>query len=108
MKILDLRILLTQGSWNPSSGSRTVPCGWKDARTDRQTDSRREKASSRFSYFVNTPKNGYLKYTAAKAQKLVYEFYIYTWVRASWIEFNNCPTRCDLFSLLYFCRQLNL
>jgi len=19
---------------------------------------------------------------------------------------NNCPTRCDLFSLLYFCRQL--
>ena len=22
------------------------------------------------------------------------------------IEFNNCPTRCDLFSLLYFCRQL--
>ena len=25
---------------------------------------------------------------------------------ASWIEFNNCPTRCDLFSLLHFCRQL--
>jgi len=22
------------------------------------------------------------------------------------LEFNNCPTRCDLFSLLYFCRQL--
>ena len=22
------------------------------------------------------------------------------------IGFNNCPTRCDLFSLLYFCRQL--
>ena len=21
-------------------------------------------------------------------------------------EFNNCPTRCDLFSLSYFCRQL--
>ena len=21
-------------------------------------------------------------------------------------EFNNCPTRCDLFSLLHFCRQL--
>jgi len=20
-------------------------------------------------------------------------------------EFNICPTRCDLFSLLYFCRQ---
>ena len=32
--------------------------------------------------------------------------YIYTWVRALWIEFNNYPTRCDLFSLLYFCRQL--
>jgi len=31
---------------------------------------------------------------------------LYTWVRASWIEFNNCPTRCDLFSLLHFCRQL--
>jgi len=31
----------------------------------------------------------------------------YTWVRASWIEFNNCfPTRRDLFSLLHFCRQL--
>ena len=32
--------------------------------------------------------------------------FLYTWVRASWIEFNNCPTRCDLFSLLHFCRQL--
>ena len=21
--------------------------------------------------------------------------FLYTWVRASWIEFNNCPTRCD-------------
>ena len=31
---------------------------------------------------------------------------LYTWVRASWTDFNNCPTRCDLFSLLYFCRQL--
>ena len=31
---------------------------------------------------------------------------LYTWFRASWIEFNNCPTRCDLFSLLHFCRQL--
>jgi len=31
---------------------------------------------------------------------------LYTWVRASWIEFNNCPTRCDLFSLLHFWRQL--
>jgi len=32
--------------------------------------------------------------------------YTRTWVCASWIEFNNCPTRCDLFSLLHFCRQL--
>ena len=31
---------------------------------------------------------------------------LYAWVRASWIEFNNCPRRCDLFSLLHFCRQL--
>ena len=31
---------------------------------------------------------------------------LYVWVRASWIEFDKCPTRCDLFSLLYFCRQL--
>ena len=31
---------------------------------------------------------------------------LYSWVRASWIEFNNCPTRCDLFSLLHLCRQL--
>jgi len=23
--------------------------------------------------------------------------FLYTWVRASWIEFNICPTRCDLF-----------
>jgi len=27
------------------------------------------------------------------------------WQRNS-MEFNNCPTRCDLFRLLYFCRQL--
>ena len=32
--------------------------------------------------------------------------FIYTWVHALWIEFNSCPTRCDLFSLLHFCRQL--
>jgi hypothetical protein len=31
---------------------------------------------------------------------------MYTWVRASRIGFNNCSTRCDLFSLLYLCRQL--
>jgi len=31
---------------------------------------------------------------------------LYTWVRASWIGFNNFPTRCDLFSLLHFYRQL--
>jgi len=30
----------------------------------------------------------------------------FIWVRASWIEFNNFPTRCDLFSLLHLCRQL--
>ena len=29
-----------------------------------------------------------------------------TWVRASWIEFNNCPARCNLINLLHFCRQL--
>ena len=33
-------------------------------------------------------------------------YFFFTWVRASWIEFNNCPTRSDLFSLLHFCRQL--
>jgi len=31
---------------------------------------------------------------------------LYTWVTASWIELNNFTTRCDLFSLLHFCRQL--
>ena len=32
--------------------------------------------------------------------------FLHTWVRVSWIEFNNCPTRCDLCRLLHFCRQL--
>ena len=32
--------------------------------------------------------------------------FLCTWVRASWIEFNSFPTRCDLFSLLHYCRQL--
>jgi len=37
----------------------------------------------------------------------VRSFFLYTWVHASWIfYFNNCPTRCGLFSLLHFCRQL--
>ena len=32
---------------------------------------------------------------------------LYSWVRASWIKFNNCPTGCaTVFSLLYFCRPL--
>jgi len=31
---------------------------------------------------------------------------LYTLIHESWIEMNNYPTRCDLFSLLYFCRQL--
>jgi len=30
---------------------------------------------------------------------------LFSWVRASWINLNNCP-RCDLFSLLHICRQL--
>jgi len=34
------------------------------------------------------------------------QWILYTWVRASWIELNECPTRCDLFSLLHFCIQL--
>ena len=41
-------------------------------------------------------------FTSCKIKKRT----LYTRVRASWIEFNNCPTRCDLFTLLYFCRQL--
>ena len=40
------------------------------------------------------------------ALKSMRHWVLYTLVRASWIKFNNCPTRCDLFSLLYFCRQL--
>jgi len=32
--------------------------------------------------------------------------FLYTWVRASCIEFNNFPTRYELFSLLHYCRQL--
>jgi hypothetical protein len=31
----------------------------------------------------------------------VHKPFFYTWFRASWIEFNNCPTRCYLFSLLH-------
>jgi len=42
--------------------------------------------------------------SASKPKNVVRILYI--WVRASWIEFNNCPTRCDLLSLLHFCRQL--
>jgi len=43
--------------------------------------------------------------------KYVYIFladpvYTRTWVCASWIKFNSFPTRCNLFSLLHFCRQL--
>ena len=40
-----------------------------------------------------------------RLQLNILRFFIY-WVCASWIKFNNCPTRCDLFSLLHFCRQL--
>jgi len=31
-----------------------------------------------------------------------------SWVRASWINVNNCPTRCDYIHLLYFCKLLVL
>ena len=31
---------------------------------------------------------------------------IYRRVRASWIELYNFPTKCELFSLLRYCRQL--
>jgi hypothetical protein len=33
------------------------------------------KLTVAFRYFVKAPKNEYLKYTAAKAQKLVYEYH---------------------------------
>ena len=42
----------------------------------------------------------------AMNKKYIKRFFIYTCVRASWTESNNCPTRCDLFSSLHFCRQL--
>ena len=45
-------------------------------------------------------------YGASKPKRAKTWRILYTWVRASWIEFNNCPTRWDFFSLLYFCRQL--
>ena len=32
---------------------------------------------------------------------------LYTWIHASWIEFNNCPTRCDLFRLFIQTYQYN-
>jgi hypothetical protein len=28
-----------------------------------------------------------------------------TYIKHKRVQFNNCPTRCDLFSLLYLCRQ---
>ena len=31
-----------------------------------------------------------------------YHRILYTWVRVSWIEFNNCPTRCDLSNFFTF------
>ena len=44
---------------NPLSGSRVVPCGWMDRRTDRQTDRRRVMAKLivAFRTFTNAPKN---------------------------------------------------
>ena len=39
-------------------------------------------------------------------RKVTLHWISYKCVRASCILFNNCPTRCDLFSLLHFCRQL--
>jgi len=48
----------------------------------------------------------YVLVILAKGQELTLIFFLYTWIRVSWIEFNNCPTRYDLFSLLHFCRQL--
>jgi hypothetical protein len=43
-------------------------------RTHRQT-AEVTKTRVAFRYFVNAPKNGYSKYTAAKAQKLLYEYH---------------------------------
>ena len=49
--------------------------------------------------------NGFWYYVTLKVS-ISFIVTLYTWVRALWIEFNNCPTRWDLFSLLHFCRQL--
>jgi len=29
-------------------------------------------------------------------------FFLYSWVRASWIKINNCPTRCEYIQFIIF------
>jgi hypothetical protein len=48
-------IVKYQISWNPSSGSRVVPCGQTDGRTDGRTDM--TKLVIGFRNFANAPKN---------------------------------------------------
>ena len=66
----------------------------KDCRTTRQT----------VSPLVSPVESLVSKNLSASEPKNVVRI-LYTRDRASWIKFNNCPTRCDLFGLLHVCRQ---
>jgi len=41
-----------------------------------------------------------------KILREVFAYFEFLFKNTEIIEFNNCPKRCDLFSLLYLCRQL--
>jgi len=43
------------------------------------------------------------EYLAELMQEVAwYVTILYSWVRASWIKFNNCPTRCDSIQFIKF------
>jgi len=62
-------------------------------------------SSGKYPGTEGTNQNRHWNYHRWHATKCL-EWILYIWVRASWIKFNNCPTRYDLFSLLHYCRQL--
>ena len=60
---------------NPSSGSKVVPCGQMGGGTDRH-----DKANSRFSQFVNEPKNG---------SSITVNFHTRLCLKIHWLEIKN-------------------
>ena len=76
--------------------------------TESFSETKGEKLHAKKSRSLRSEMRRQFFFHSTVTQQSVHFFFLYTCARASWIEFNNCPTRCDLLILLQVKWNTNL